>query len=58
MKGWKTLLVGAGLTLVGVVEQGAGMGLIPAEYSGLALSAAGTLMMVLRLVTDSPVGRK
>lgn len=61
MKGFKTLIAGLTVAVLGVLEtldltQFSDM--IPDPYDGLVFSAVGTLMIALRLITNTPVAKK
>lgn len=60
MKGFKTLIAGGLVALLGVLETldvTNILGLIPDQYDPLVVSGVGFLMIVLRLVTKGPVGK-
>lgn len=61
MKGFKTLIVGAAVAVLGVLETFDVTNIldfIPDQYDPLVVSGVGFLMIVLRLVTKGPVGGK
>jgi len=61
MKGFKTIIIGAAVALLGVLETVDVtniLGLIPDQYDPLVVSAVGTLMIILRLITNTPAGKK
>lgn len=58
MKGLRTLLVGVAAIALGVLEHLKVADLVPDKYDDLALSAVGLLMIGLRLITSTPVGKK
>lgn len=61
MKGFKTIFAGLAVTVLGFLETfnvTDVLGFIPDQYDPLVISGAGFLMVVLRLVTNSPVGQK
>jgi hypothetical protein len=58
MKGYKTILAGAAVTLLGLLEGLDIVAIIPDKYDELALAIVGALMVALRLITDTPVGKK
>jgi hypothetical protein len=57
MKGWRTIAAAAAIAVAGLVEQSGVINLIPQEYHGLAIAAAGLVMAGMRFVTRTPVGR-
>lgn len=61
MKGFKTIAIGAAFTLLGALETFNVtniLGLIPDQYDPLVVSAVGTLMVLLRLITNTPAGKR
>lgn len=61
MKGFKTLIAGGAVALLGLLETfdiTNILGFIPDQYDPLVISGVGFLMVVLRLITTSPVGKK
>lgn len=61
MKGFKTLIAGLAVTVLGFLETFDVtniLDLIPDRYDPLVVSGVGFLMIVLRLVTKGPVGVK
>lgn len=61
VKGYKTVIVGALVALLGFLETFDVtniLGLIPDQYDPLVVSGLGFLMVLLRLITTSPVGKK
>lgn len=58
IKGWKTVLTGALFTVVGGIEAGDYTNIIPNGYEELVVAIAGVVMILLRLVTTTPVGQK
>lgn len=57
MKGFKTILAGAAVGLLGILEGLDITAIIPDKYDELALAVVGALMVFLRLVTSTPVGK-
>ena len=57
LKGNRTLIVGTMISVLGLFEQYA-REIVPDDFQGLALFSAGVLMILLRLVTTTPVGQK
>lgn len=61
VKGYKTVIVGALVALLGFLETFDVtniLGLIPDQYDPLVVSAVGFAMVLLRLITTTPVGKK
>lgn len=56
-KGRRTQLIASAIMALGLFEQYA-RELVPAEYQGWALFAAGLLMIVMRQITTTPPGQK
>lgn len=57
LKGNRTRIVGTLISILGVVEMYA-REVIPDQYQGGALMAAGILMILLRQMTTTPPGQK
>lgn len=55
-KGWKTVLFGAALAVVGILQQSGVESLVPDQYRGLVVAAIGAAVMILRTITTTPVG--
>lgn len=55
MKGLKTFLVGALITFLGGIQAADLAEIVPAEYTGIVLSAIGVVVMVLRAITNTPI---
>lgn len=60
LTGYKTVLVGAALTVVGALQGLDWAALIPnnPQAAGWVVSGIGIVMTVLRFVTNTPVGGK
>jgi hypothetical protein len=58
MKGKKTLVTAAAITVIGGLQQTGILNLVPAEYQGIAIASIGLVMAVLRFNTTTPVGKK
>jgi hypothetical protein len=61
LKGYKTIITGAAVAVLGFLETfdiTNILGLIPDQYDPLAVSFVGFLMVVLRLVTNTPAAKK
>lgn len=60
MKGYKTIIAGALVTVLGFLETFDVtniLDLVPDQYDPLVVSGVGFLMVLLRLVTKTPVGK-
>lgn len=60
MRGYKTVIIGALVALLGFLETFNVTGIldmVPDKYDPLVVSAVGLAMVVLRLVTKTPVGK-
>jgi len=57
MKGFKTLLTGVGVVVLGLLEQLDITAFIPDQFDELALAIVGAVMVGLRLITSTPVGK-
>lgn len=57
MTGFKTFGASALLMLMGLLEQINVADMVPDQYDGMALAAAGLLMAVLRFFTRTPPGK-
>lgn len=61
LKGLKTIIIGAAVALLGALETFDVtniLGMVPDKYDSLVVSAVGILMIVLRLITNTPAGKK
>lgn len=58
MKGWRTIAFGAIVAALGSVQAADLVTVIPADYSSIAMSVIGVAIMILRGVTNGPVGTK
>ncbi len=58
MKGYRTLLVNAAVALVGVAQSFDWTTVVAPNRVGLVLTGIGVVNMVLRALTDTPVGQK
>ena len=58
MKGWRTLLFGAAVALVGVIEAFDWASVIPDKAEGFVLPLIGVAIMYLRKITTTPLGQK
>jgi hypothetical protein len=57
MKGWRTLAINAAIAAFGVLEATDWTGLLGNDKAGLAVTAIAIANLVLRGLTDTPVGR-
>lgn len=57
MSGYKTIFVALATIVIGLLEQYDITKIIPDTYDELALSVVGAIMIALRLVTKTPVGK-
>jgi hypothetical protein len=57
LKGYRTVALGALLSILGLFEQYA-REIVPDEYQGWTLFVVGILIVLLRLVTTTPVGNR
>lgn len=57
LKGWKTMAVGAVFAAMGFLQQADWAEVVPPEYAGMAVGVLGLVMMALRAVTNTPVGK-
>lgn len=58
LKGWKTLIAGVLIAGLGTVEATDLVDVVPPEYNGVVLAVIGLLMVWLRKVTTTPIGKK
>ena len=58
MKGWRTILVGAVVTMLGMLTVTDFIPWVGETWSGVAFAMVGVAMMALRVVTNTPVGEK
>ena len=58
IKGFKTILTGVAVALIGALEALDITAIVPDKYDELALAVVGAVMVALRLVTTTPVGKK
>jgi len=57
MQGWKTIIFGALVAALGAIQATDLANVIPAEWTGIAMTAIGAIVMILRTVTSTPVGK-
>lgn len=55
LKGWKTLIFGGLITMLGGIQAADLATIVPAQYVGIALAGIGAIVMFLRSVTNTPV---
>ena len=58
MQGWKTAAVAVGVAAFGAAEQLDWVNLVGEANAGFVVAAIGGLMLLLRAVTKSPLGKK
>lgn len=57
MKGWKTLIFGALITLLGGIQLADIAVIVPEQYQGIVMSVIGVIVMFLRTITRTPIGK-
>lgn len=57
MKGWRTLIFGAAVAIIGVMEAFDWTTVIPEQYQGWALGIIGVVIIWLRKVTNTAIGK-
>lgn len=57
MKGWKTLIFGALITLLGGIQLADIAVIVPEQYQGIVMSVIGVIVMFLRTITKTPIGK-
>lgn len=57
MKGFKTIFAGLATFAIGMLEQYDVTDIVPEKFDDLALAGVGVLMVLLRMVTTTPVGK-
>lgn len=55
MKGFKTLVFGAIITALGGIQAMDLAGIVPESLIGIVMAGIGVVVMVLRMLTDTPV---
>ncbi|KAF0092734.1 MAG: hypothetical protein FD163_2557 [Hyphomonadaceae bacterium] len=58
MKGYKTLTAASVITAIGMAQQMGVIALVPEHYRGATLAGVGLIMALLRLKTNTQVGRR
>ncbi|MEP0324687.1 hypothetical protein [Bauldia litoralis] len=58
LKGWKTMGVSAAIAVAGVLQSADWATIVPEADIGPTLLAIGVVVAVLRVVTDTPLGRR
>jgi hypothetical protein len=56
-KGWRTIIISMAIGALGVAQQANWVDVIPAEWVGVVVAAIGALMMILRSMTSTPIGK-
>lgn len=57
IKGWKTALFGLLLTIFGALEAYDFTQLLDADNAGIAASVVGVIVLILRALTSTPMGK-
>jgi len=57
MKGYRTLMFGALIAALGFMQGFDWVTIIPAGWEAFVVAGIGALMMYLRKITDTPVGK-
>ncbi len=57
MQGWKTLIFGALITLLGGIQAADIAVIVPEQYQGIVMSVIGVIVMFLRTITTTPIGK-
>ncbi|KAF0115847.1 MAG: hypothetical protein FD163_486 [Hyphomonadaceae bacterium] len=58
MKGYKTISTAGIITAIGMAQQMGVIDLVPEHYRGATLAGVGLIMALLRLKTNTSVGRQ
>lgn len=58
LKGWKTIILSAALAGGGVLQSTDAATIVPPGDTGTAMVITGILVGVLRVLTDTPLGKK
>lgn len=58
LKGWKTLGVSSAIAVAGVLQTADWTTIVPPDRVGQTLLLIGVIVALLRVVTNSPVGRR
>lgn len=57
MKGWKTIIFGVLVAGLGAVQAADLATVVPQQWVGLVMTGIGAVVMILRSVTDTPIGK-
>jgi len=57
MKGWKTLIIGAIIAGLGALDAVELANVVPEEYAGAIVGVIGALIIWLRNLTTTPIGK-
>jgi len=57
MKGYKTLAFGMALAALGFAQQFDWAAIVPAHWTGLVMAGIGGMVMWLRSITNTPMGK-
>jgi hypothetical protein len=57
MKGFKTILAGGAVVALGLLEQFDITSIVPDKFDELAVAVVGALMIYLRMITSTKVGK-
>lgn len=55
MTGWKTLIFGGLITILGGIQATDIAAIIPSDYVGIVMAGIGMVVMFLRTITKTPV---
>ncbi len=58
MKGWRTILVGAVVTMLGMLTVTDFIPWVGQMWAAVAFAVVGVVIMALRVITNTPVGEK
>lgn len=56
MKGYRTLIIGAIIAILGIAEGLDWVNLVPQEWADFIIGGIGLAMMYLRKITTTPIG--
>lgn len=57
LKGWRTIIFGAAIAALGAIQAADIAQVIPNEWVGVVMSVIGAVIMILRSMTDSSIGK-
>ena len=58
LQGWKTLIFGAVVTILGGLQAADVAQFVPEHWVGVVMGFIGVVIMILRVLTTTPVGEK